>query len=50
MKKEIFKKTNEELQAYLQFCRRGSKVKAKRGKGSYSRKNKHKNSEYRLCA
>ncbi len=36
------KKTGEELQQYLQFQRRGSKVRAKRGKGSYSRKQKYK--------
>lgn len=43
MNKEIFKKNKEELQEYMQFKRRGSKVKAKKGKGSYSRKDKHKN-------
>jgi stalled ribosome alternative rescue factor ArfA len=42
MKKQAFdnrvnKKTGEELQAYLQFRRRGSKVPAKKGKGSYNR-------------
>lgn len=42
MNKSIFKKSKEELQEYLQFRRRGSKVKAKKGKGSYSRKDKHK--------
>ncbi len=42
MDKSIFKKSKEELQEYLQFRRRGSKVKAKKGKGSYSRKDKHK--------
>jgi stalled ribosome alternative rescue factor ArfA len=42
MDKNIFKKSKEELQEYLQFRRRGSKVKAKKGKGSYSRKDKHK--------
>lgn len=44
MNKEIFKKTKEELQEYMQFRRKGSKVKPKKGKGSYSRKEKHKTS------
>jgi len=42
MDKTIFKKDKDELREYLQFKRRGSKVKAKKGKGSYSRKEKHK--------
>lgn len=46
MNKEIFKKNKEELQEYMQFKRRGSKVKSKKGKGSYSRKDKHKNERY----
>ena len=33
MGKEYLKKTGEELQEYLQFRRRGSKVEAKKGKG-----------------
>ena len=37
MDKRINKKTGEELQAYLQFRRKGSRVPAKKGKGSYSR-------------
>ena len=42
MKKEkldrrIFKKTGEELQEYLRFKRRGSRVENKKGKGSYNR-------------
>lgn len=37
MNREIFKKTGEELQQYLQFRRRGSRVKARKGKGSYDR-------------
>ncbi len=41
----IFAKKGEELQEYLQFQRRGSVVKSKRGKGSYSRKEKHKNQD-----
>ena len=35
--KRIFKKSQEELQEYLQFQRRGSKVEPKKGKGSYKR-------------
>ena len=37
------KKSPDELQEYLQFKRRGSTVKAKKGKGAYNRKTKHKN-------
>ena len=33
MGKEYMKKTDEELQQYLQFRRRGSRVEAKKGKG-----------------
>ena len=40
--KRIFKKTGDELQAYLAFKHRGSRVEAKKGKGSYTRKQKHK--------
>ena len=40
--KRMFKKSSEELQEYLQFQRRGSKVEPKKGKGSYKRKPKHK--------
>ena len=47
--KSIFKKSSEELEAYLQFKRRGSRVEGKKGKGSYTRKEKHKNL-YRDCA
>lgn len=46
MKKEIFKKSSEELQQYLQFKRRGFAISAKKGKGSYSRKQKHKDKEW----
>ena len=42
MDKTIFKKDKEELQEYLQFKRRGFKVKSKKGKGSYNRKSKYK--------
>jgi hypothetical protein len=37
------KKSPEELQEYLNFKRRGGKVENKKGKGSYRRKEKHKN-------
>ena len=43
MDKTIFKKTGEELQEFLKFRKRGSKVKAKKGKGSFSFILKHKN-------
>ena len=39
MNKEIFKKSKDELREYLMFKRRGSKVKNKKGKGSYNRQN-----------
>lgn len=35
--KRMNKKSPEELQEYLAFRRRGSKVPAKKGKGSYKR-------------
>jgi stalled ribosome alternative rescue factor ArfA len=38
----IFKKNPEELQQYMMFKRRGSKVESKKGKGSFKRKPKHK--------
>ncbi len=37
MNKEVMKKTGEELQEYLVFRRRGSKIQNKKGKGSYNR-------------
>ena len=37
--KRMNKKTGEELQAYLAFRRKGGRVPAKKGKGSYDRKN-----------
>ena len=43
--KRIFKKNDQELQEYLQFKRRGTVAQAKKGKGSYSRKQKHKSRE-----
>ena len=48
--KQMFKKSPEELELYLQFRRRGTRVESKKGKGSDSRKQKHKNKEYRNCA
>ena len=47
--KRIFKKSPEELEQYMQFKRRGSRVESKKGKGSYNRKTKHKNDMYRDC-
>lgn len=44
--KLVNKKTRDELQAYLQFKRRGSSVRAKKGKGSFSRKQKYKTNLY----
>ena len=35
--RRMFKKEGEELQQYLHFRKRGSKVKNKKGKGSYNR-------------
>lgn len=43
--KQAMKKTGDELQEWLQFKHRGSSVQAKKGKGSYSRKQKHKGKE-----
>ena len=37
MNKEIFKKTGEELQEFLAFRKRSSRIKNKKGKGSYNR-------------
>ena len=36
--KQMFRKTGDELQEYLAFKRRGSRVENKKGKGSYNRK------------
>ena len=43
--KQAMKKTGDELQEWLQFKHRGSSVQAKKGKGSYSRKQKYKDRE-----
>ena len=37
MNKEMFKKTGDELQDFLNFRRRASRVESKKGKGSYKR-------------
>ena len=47
----MFKKSPEELQEYLIFKHRGSFVRTKKGKGSYSRKEKYKKSlEDQICS
>ncbi|HBM70092.1 MAG TPA: hypothetical protein DD377_01635 [Firmicutes bacterium] len=49
--KSYMKKNKEELNEYLQlFRRRGFKVPAKKGKGSFKRKQKHKSQDYDRCA
>lgn len=40
--KRMFKKSSEELQQYLHFKQRGFAIDNKKGKGSYTRKTKHK--------
>lgn len=40
--KRMLKKSPEELQAYLSFLRQGFAVPPKKGKGSYTRKAKHR--------
>ena len=42
MDKRMFKKEGEELQQFLAFRRKGGRVEAKKGKGSYKRHQKHK--------
>ena len=41
MDKKMWKKSPDELREYMQFKRRGGKVPAKKGKGSYKRKAKY---------
>ena len=48
--KQMFKKSPEELEQYMQFKRRGTRVESKKGKGSYTRKLKHKSKDFRDCA
>lgn len=43
LNKKMFKKSPEELQEYMMFKRRGSKVQSKKGKGSFKRKPKYPN-------
>ena len=43
--KRMFKKSSEELQEYMKFKRRGSRIENRKGKGSYTRKQKHKKDE-----
>ena len=40
--KRLFKMSAEELEQYLHFKNKGSVIANKKGKGSYSRKEKHK--------
>ena len=42
MDKRMFKKKGEELQEYLQIMRKHLVVPSKKGKGSYTRKKKHR--------
>ena len=41
--KQYFKMGSEELQEYLKFRKKGFTVRNKKGKGSYTRKEKYKN-------
>ena len=41
----MFQKKGDELQEFLAFKRRGSRVEAKKGKGSYKRKDKYPRKE-----
>lgn len=45
MNKKIFKKEGQELQDYLQFRRRGSRVEIKKGKGSRYNRSQEKRKE-----
>ena len=42
MGKEYMKKTGEEIQQYLLFSRRGSRVEAKKGKGAVYNRDREK--------
>lgn len=46
MDKKCFKKSEEELQQYLQFKRMGYKIPPKKGKGSFKRNEKHRSGMY----
>lgn len=48
MDKEYMKKTDEELQQYLQFRRRGSRVEAKKGKGAEYNRSREKDKVRKL--
>lgn len=48
MGKEYMKKTGEELQQYLRFRRRGSRVEAKKGKGAEYNRNREKDKARKL--
>ena len=49
MNKEIFKKTGEELQEFLAFRKRSSRIKNKKGKGSYNRQDFKKGGQKDEC-
>ena len=42
---QMFQKKGDELQEYLMFKKRGSRVESKKGKGSYKRKGKYPRNE-----
>ena len=44
--KNVYKKTGEELQQYLQIMRKHLVVPSKKGKGSFKRNPKHKGGKY----
>lgn len=51
MDKRMFKKTPEELQMYMHFKKRHGVSKIKKGKGSYTRKQKHREKfDFLACA
>ena len=51
MDKRMFKKTPEELQMYMHFKKRHGDSKNKKGKGSYKRKQKHREKfDFPACA
>ena len=43
--KRMFKKSSEELQEYMKFKHHGSRIENRKGKGSYTRKQKHEKDE-----
>lgn len=44
--RRIFKKTPEQLEQYMMFKKRGSRVESKKGKGSFKRKPKHSKTSF----